>query len=584
MASVGLARASSFSALALSYVFGCIFGRWDIRYAIGTKAPPELVDPFVAVPVCSPGMLQRNDGLPLLKPPEGYPISTKVDGIVADDPDHAADIVRRVRNVIEVIWKDRAEATEREACEILGVSNLRDYFRKPGAGGFWDDHVKRYSMSRRKAPIYWLLQSSNLWIYYHRLDKDILFKALLNYVEPKTRKEESSLNELRSQKTALGPAAKGAKKIDKDIDRQESFLSELRDFEDKLRRAADLHLEPDLNDGVVLNIAPLHELVPWKEAKKYWEELLEGKYEWSSIGKQLREKGLVKCWEGASTSMISGPAPTVDIELSDRLNIFTGDNGLGKSFILDIAWWALTGTWAGLPAWPRRGGDVSPRIEFQVIDKHGRGRLRTSSRFDFPKQMWTRKLGRPVTPGLVVYARVDGGFSVWDPARSDTIFRTTSSHPPSEPFFEPFSFHFSPKTLWNGLAEADRTLCNGLTRDWVIWQVQHSADQIRHGAKSGGDDNRPKTSPFEILKGLIEGLVATPGERVGIGTPIRLSAIDVTDYPTLTMTHGDVPLVIASAGIKRILSLCLSAHVEPGTSTSGPHSFGTKSRSSTSCS
>ena len=33
---------------------------------------------------------------------------------------------------------------------------------------------------------------------------------------------------------------------------------------------------------------------PWKEAKKYWNELLDGKYEWSSIGKQLREKGLVK--------------------------------------------------------------------------------------------------------------------------------------------------------------------------------------------------------------------------------------------------------------------------------------------------
>ena len=51
----------------------------------------------------------------------------------------------------------------------------------------------------------------------------------------------------------------------------------------------------DLNDGVVLNIAPLWELVPWKEAKNYWEELLEGKYEWSSMGKLLRRKGLVKC-------------------------------------------------------------------------------------------------------------------------------------------------------------------------------------------------------------------------------------------------------------------------------------------------
>ena len=46
--------------------------------------------------------------------------------------------------------------------------------------------------------------------------------------------------------------------------------------------------------GVVLNIAPLHELGPWKEAKKYWDELLEGKYEWSAIGKQVRQKRLIK--------------------------------------------------------------------------------------------------------------------------------------------------------------------------------------------------------------------------------------------------------------------------------------------------
>jgi hypothetical protein len=215
-----------------------------------------------------------------------------------DDPEHPDDIVRRVCDVFEAIWNEGADAIEREACEILGVADLRDYFRRSGKGGFRDDHVARYSKSRRKAPIYWLLQSSKknyaLWIYYQRLDKDILFKALLTYVEPKLRKEESRLGELRSQKTALGPAAKGAKKLDKDIERQEALLSELRDFEDKLRRAANLHLEPDLNDGVVLNIAPLWELVPWKEAKAYWDDLMRGKYEWSSIGMQLRAKGLVK--------------------------------------------------------------------------------------------------------------------------------------------------------------------------------------------------------------------------------------------------------------------------------------------------
>ena len=132
-----------------------------------------------------------------------------------------------------------------------------------------------------------------LWLYYHRLDKDILFKALLNYVEPKIQREENFLNELRSQKSPIGDSGKGVKKLDREIEKQEDLLSELRDFEEKLREVANLHLDPDLNDGVVLNIAPLHELVPWNEARKYWDELIDGKYEWSSIGKQLRERGLV---------------------------------------------------------------------------------------------------------------------------------------------------------------------------------------------------------------------------------------------------------------------------------------------------
>jgi hypothetical protein len=125
------------------------------------------------------------------------------------------------------------------------------------------------------------------------LDQDLPLKALVNYVEPKIRLESSHLESLRSQKASAGESGKEAKRLAKGIERQEDFRSELRDFEDNLRRAANLHLEPDLNDGVVLNISLLHELVPWKEARKYWDDLLEGKYEWSAIGKQLREKGIV---------------------------------------------------------------------------------------------------------------------------------------------------------------------------------------------------------------------------------------------------------------------------------------------------
>lgn len=243
-------------------------------------------------------MLTDNAGLSVTSPPAGNRLPIEWDGILPDDPENQHDLVRHVRDVLEYIWNDRAERIEKEACEILGVPELRDLFRKSGAGGFFRDHIKRYSKSRRKAPIYWLLQSSKknyaIWLYYRRLDKDLLFKALVNYVEPKIRLEASRLDTLRGQKASTSDTGREAKRLAQEVEQQEDFLSELRDFEDKLRRAANLHLEPDLNDGVVLNIAPLHELVPWKEVENYWEELLEGKYEWSAVGKQLRQKGLVK--------------------------------------------------------------------------------------------------------------------------------------------------------------------------------------------------------------------------------------------------------------------------------------------------
>jgi DNA repair ATPase RecN len=60
-----------------------------------------------------------------------------------------------------------------------------------------------------------------------------------------------------------------------------------------------------------------------------------------------------------------GPAPQFDVEFGPRLNLFTGDNGLGKSFLLDIAWWVLTNTWVGNPARGQRGQKAQPRIRFR---------------------------------------------------------------------------------------------------------------------------------------------------------------------------------------------------------------------------
>jgi len=48
-----------------------------------------------------------------------------------------------------------------------------------------------------------------------------------------------------------------------------------------------------------------------------------------------------------------GPAAVMNYEPSDRLNIITGDNSLGKTFLLDCIWWALTGQWVSEIARPR---------------------------------------------------------------------------------------------------------------------------------------------------------------------------------------------------------------------------------------
>jgi hypothetical protein len=309
----------------ISYSIGCSFGRWDARIGCDASLAPRMAGPFDPLPACSPGALLGPDGRyatsrhivsvewlqarpdAITLPPEGavgrstiidaeYPVNVAWDGVLVDDVDHPSDVVARIRAVANLLLTDRAEAVEREVCEMLGVNELRQYFRNPR--GFWEDHVKRYSKSRRKAPIYWLLQSNKrsygLWLYYHRLDGDILFKGLTNYVEPKIQLEDGRLRDLRARRAQVGGSGGAARHVDREIERQELLLAELNDFREKLHRVALLGLQPDLDDGVVLNAAPLWELMPWKVAKDYWEELLQGKYEWSSIGKQLRAKGLVR--------------------------------------------------------------------------------------------------------------------------------------------------------------------------------------------------------------------------------------------------------------------------------------------------
>jgi hypothetical protein len=279
----------------ISYLLGTSLGRWDIRYATGERQAPEIPDPFDPLPVCPPGMLQNAEGLPaeLGDVPADYPLRITWDGILVDDPGfneahpHRDDIIRRVREVFDLLWKDKAHEIEQETCDILGVSDLRDYFRKPAK--FFQDHLKRYSKSRRKAPIYWPLSTASgsytIWFYYHRLNEQTLYTAVNQYVEPKISEVERGLARIEDE---LQAATGGeATRLRDRFNETQTFLGELRDFREELLRIAALPYKPDLNDGVIINAAPLNSLFnlrSWaNDTKKIWDKLNKGDYDWAHL-------------------------------------------------------------------------------------------------------------------------------------------------------------------------------------------------------------------------------------------------------------------------------------------------------------
>lgn len=81
-----------------------------------------------------------------------------------------------------------------------------------------------------------------------------------------------------------------------------------------------------------------------------------------------------------------GPAAEMNMDLAPRLNLITGDNGLGKSFLLDVAWWALTRTWAREMVIPKPGVKASILYEYT---KKTRGTYAYTSTYDVAAERWS---------------------------------------------------------------------------------------------------------------------------------------------------------------------------------------------------
>lgn len=237
-----------------------------------------------------------------------------------------------------------------------------------------------------------------------------------------------------------------------------------------------------------------------------------------------------------------GPVPDLNAEFGSHLNLVTGDNGLGKTFLLDACWCALTRTWSGdEPFLPRATrvyplpGVVRPRrrklpmsIDYSIKGK--RNAVSRKVKFDYRKWDWIVSPGRPPMPGLVLYARIDGGFSVWDPARN---YWRRDDDPERLP-----AFQFSKSEIWDGSENkaAGELLCNGLIRDLETWRLKKNAAWI-------------------TMQKVLATLSPSQTEQLTLGDPVRISPKDARDIPTLSLPYGDVPVVHAASGMRRILAL-----------------------------
>lgn len=265
----------------VAWLVGVAFGRFDPRLATGERAVPPEPEPFDPLPPRSPGMH-----------PEGEEPADRPD-ILVDDEGHAKDLTAHVQRWAEHVGVDvSADLRSWLACEFFPL------------------HIRMYSKSRRKAPIYWQLAtpsaSYSVWLYIHAFTKDTLFRVQNDYVAPKLAHEERQLETLRAE---AGPDPVTAQR--KAIEAQEAFVEELRTFLDEVKRVAPLW-NTDLDDGVVINFAPLWRLVPqlkpWqKELKANWDSLCGAKYDWAHLAMYLwPERVVPKCADDRSLAIAHG--------------------------------------------------------------------------------------------------------------------------------------------------------------------------------------------------------------------------------------------------------------------------------------
>ena len=202
------------------------------------------------------------------------------DGIMPCDRGHPQDIAACAVACLELMVgtseaRERVRlATDTEGDPVEALRGWIDRFTGQPAASFWKYHHQLY----RKRPVYWPFQSPKksftIWVFHEKIGPNTLH-TLKDLTDVR-------LNLLEREITDLRPAAATNRAKAKELDKLMEKSDDLREFSNRLKAHIDAGYQSCIDDGVLLNAAPLHDLLPsWPDTRAAWKELESGKYDWA---------------------------------------------------------------------------------------------------------------------------------------------------------------------------------------------------------------------------------------------------------------------------------------------------------------
>ena len=223
----------------LSYIVGCIFGRYSVDYdgiAFG-------------------GEYWHQNRYIVFHPDEDNIVP------ITDEEYFEDDIVGRVIDWIRSVYGDK---NVEENLDYIAMSleskgdTSREIIRKYFVNDFYKDHCAAYSVNGSgKRPIYWLFDSGKqngfkALIYLHRYNADTIGNLRIDYLHRMQRIYESEISRMQDMidhSTSGREVAQATKRREK-LTKQ---LKECREYDEKLAHLALSRIELDLDDGVKKN-------------------------------------------------------------------------------------------------------------------------------------------------------------------------------------------------------------------------------------------------------------------------------------------------------------------------------------------